>query len=140
MLTKSNVIINFIKYHTYYDITEIFRNVGSCRTSLKILLPSNNTFMRLSCHPSLASMSRIIWMAHQTIPTTRCQFHQHFKIDLYVRKCFANFSLICFWIFFWQESIGAKAACKMLMKLTKGSRELFPANPKRRRRSTRCPC
>jgi len=56
-----------------------------------------------------------------------CQFHHHLMQTFVVRKCFS-------WLysssslalnFFWQKNIGAKAALKLLMKLTTGLSRLL---------------
>jgi len=49
----------------------------------------------------------------------RCPY-QHFMCAFFVQKCFAQlFSNYSFgFAIFWRKNIGAKAACKMLMKLT----------------------
>jgi len=62
------------------------------------------------------------------------KFHQHFTQAFFVPKCFAQlFFLVTFWlcnfllkeyrrksgfVIFWRKNFGAKAARKMLMKLT----------------------
>jgi len=52
---------------------------------------------------------------------SRCQFHQHFKSSFLGRNCFCSFPLVTAWLcIFWQKEIGAKAAWKILAKLTKG--------------------
>jgi len=60
-------------------------------------------------------------MSDELCDQFRCQFYQQFTRTFFVRKCFAqllsNYSLA---LNFWQKNIGAKAAQKMLMKLTKG--------------------
>jgi len=50
----------------------------------------------------------------------RCQFHHHFMSALCVQKCFMHLfsSHSLAFVIFWCKNIGAKAACKMLMKLT----------------------
>ncbi len=42
-----------------------------------------------------------------------------------MQKCFESFSLFIVWLCnFWQKNIGAKAAHKILMKLTAGVQEM----------------
>jgi hypothetical protein len=58
------------------------------------------------------------WYVKATV-ITRCQFHQHFTCAFFVQKCLRSFSLVTVWLCnFWSKEIGAKAAHKMLMKLT----------------------
>jgi hypothetical protein len=46
------------------------------------------------------------------------QFHQHFTQAFFIPKCFAQLSVVTFQLYnFWRKNIGAKCACKMLMKL-----------------------
>ena len=51
---------------------------------------------------------------------TMCQFHQHFMSSFFCTKVFwaAFLYLRLRFVFFWRKDIGAKAACKMLVKLT----------------------
>ena len=53
-------------------------------------------------------------------PPRKCQFHQHFYKQLFCTKVFqaAFLYLGLRFVFFLQKEIGAKAARKMLMKLT----------------------
>jgi len=49
----------------------------------------------------------------------RSQFQQHFTCAFFVRKWIEQLSVVMFQLlYFWHKSIGAKCACKMLMKLT----------------------
>jgi len=49
------------------------------------------------------------------------KFYQHFMSSFFVRKCFAQLSLVTFQLCnFWQQNIGAKCVRKMLMKLITG--------------------
>jgi len=52
----------------------------------------------------------------------RCQFHQHFTLNFFVQKCFAQdfFHFLFGFVIFWHKNISTKAARKMLMKLTAG--------------------
>jgi len=52
--------------------------------------------------------------------TEGLKFHQHFTSNFVIQKCFLSFSLIKAWLcnFLTQNNIVAKAACKMLVKLT----------------------
>ena len=53
----------------------------------------------------------------------RCQFHQDFTSSFFVHKCFSQLLcayIICFFFISWRKEIGAKAACKLLVKLTTG--------------------
>ncbi len=46
---------------------------------------------------------------------------QPLTLDFFIQKCLHSFSLIAVWLCnFWGKNMGAKAACKMLMKLTTG--------------------
>jgi hypothetical protein len=50
--------------------------------------------------------------------TPGVKFHQHF-MKPFCKKIFAHVSLVRVWLCgFWRKDIEAKAACKMLMKLT----------------------
>jgi len=49
------------------------------------------------------------------------QFHQHFTCNSYIQKCFVKPSLFTVWLcIFWRKKFGAKAARKILKKLTIG--------------------
>ncbi len=52
---------------------------------------------------------------------TRSQFYQHFTSRFFKQKCFVQiFSTYSLSLYFLPKNIGAKAACKMFVKLTKG--------------------
>jgi len=53
----------------------------------------------------------------------RRQFHQNFMQNLFILKCKELFSFTVWLCDFWLKNIGAKAVCKILMKLTTGPRE-----------------
>ena len=58
---------------------------------------------------------------------TKCQFHQHFTSSFFCTKVFGA-AFLCLqvgFVIFWQKKIGAKAACKMLVKLTQGLFKFF---------------
>ncbi len=52
-----------------------------------------------------------------------CKFHQYFKSSFLVQKffCAAFMCLKFVFVIFWQKDFGAKAALKMLVKLTLGA-------------------
>ncbi len=52
----------------------------------------------------------------------RCQFHQYFMSSFFVQKFFCTcfMCLQCRLVIFWWKDLGAKAAHKMLVKLTPG--------------------
>ncbi len=75
----------------------------------------------------------------------RCQFHQHFMSTFYIWKCLTQiFSNHSFGFFnFCQKNKRAKAARKMLVKLTKGlptSSATPTRTPSRTARKTDCCC
>ena len=47
-----------------------------------------------------------------------CQFHQHFRSNFFVLKCFAQLSVLTVCGCYFSSKIGKKVACKMLVKLT----------------------
>ncbi len=53
------------------------------------------------------------------VKSIRCKFHQHFTSAFCMKVLCAAFLLLQFgFVIFWRKNIGAKAACKIVMKLT----------------------
>jgi hypothetical protein len=60
----------------------------------------------------------------RVVRVARCQFHQYFTSSFFIQLFLRTFYVLTIWVcIFWQKDFGAKAAHKMMVKLTPGKKK-----------------